>query len=333
MKTPDYSLLEIVFNRSNGTPYTLLYKIFKNSLHDRWVEQLGLKSNCKITSFFKNSQSNTLPELIVDLNQLIIKINSYYDRAISPIDDTIELQTQLNAAHFEYELYCHRVLELKESNYYALTKNKDSKIWPGETFNLEFHSSFLRLNELIHICESAAACDDKTSSFPSFSCVMDYYPYDTFQDIQEIDKLFLTTDYCWGGLYLGYKTLGKSWLEVSVTNDLNLIMTDSVVTQTQFGPEINLKFCETTVETDVVKVLYYQWYKTLSEDVKKKIPIDNLNKLVLGRFYMGHIVINDSLLKFHPIKNDWYIPNSDCQRRWNLEIFSTFTEVLSIRPI
>jgi hypothetical protein len=58
--------------------------------------------------------------------------------------------------------------------------------------------------------------------------------------------------------------------------------------------------------------------------------MENLNSLSLGRYYLGHIIINKDLLKFHPIDEDW-MTNKNIQKRWNDEVFSKVESVANIK--
>jgi hypothetical protein len=51
-----------------------------------------------------------------------------------------------------------------------------------------------------------------------------------------------------------------------------------------------------------------------------------LNTLALGRYYLGNISINQDLLRYHPIVEDWYF-NKNLQKRWNNEVFSKIKNV------
>ena len=77
---------------------------------------------------------------------------------------------------------------------------------------------------------------------------------------------------------------------------------------------------------------FERWYLTLPKELQSRVPVDNLNELSLGRYRIGHILINDDyFLKYHPIEQDWLSHSHPIKQQWNKEVFSTFTEIIKIR--
>lgn len=75
---------------------------------------------------------------------------------------------------------------------------------------------------------------------------------------------------------------------------------------------------------------FYQWYESLNQESQELIPIENLNTLGLGRYYLGHILINKDLLKFHPVAEDWWT-DQKIQKQWNNEVFSKVKSVVNVK--
>jgi hypothetical protein len=70
---------------------------------------------------------------------------------------------------------------------------------------------------------------------------------------------------------------------------------------------------------------------SLPTDLQDKVPIDNLNKLSLGRYLIGRVLVNDDyFLKYHNNINDWMTPNHPIKKKWNEEVFSKFRKVITI---
>jgi hypothetical protein len=53
--------------------------------------------------------------------------------------------------------------------------------------------------------------------------------------------------------------------------------------------------------------------------------------MVLGRFLIGEIIINEYFLKYQPDLDQWKIPNSACKKKWNNEVFSTFKQITGLK--
>jgi hypothetical protein len=68
----------------------------------------------------------------------------------------------------------------------------------------------------------------------------------------------------------------------------------------------------------------------LPDNIKVKVPINNLNELTLGRFQIGEININEELLQYHNNEYDWKAMHHPIKNQWNRDVFSTFRSVESI---
>ena len=308
-------MLKVTFLDTNDAPYNLFFLLHKTTLADRW--QKLLKENQKnlgarINSNFMNYTCDTISPVLDKINQLVDQLNQIYDRPLHPCANLLDNST-LNDLHEEYEIYGSRITELTEN-----------KIWSEN-----LHNNFLALNDCIHACEGAL--DNKKFGRSAMGVLFDYYPQGIHSPILEQDKLFLTTNFSWGKLYLGYNTLGKDWLEVSLHNDLDVIRRGEVRIQERFAVEAWLNF--SSGPSTYVASTFLAWYDTLPADVKDKVPVGNLNQLSLGRYEIGQIVIDNKLEAYHSNHSDWFMPNSPVAESWNNEVFSTFQQIINLELI
>lgn len=309
--------LRVTFLDHDCNPYDLYFYLYNTSLSRRWQEllkeyQKDQDQIARIHSSLTNYSWEKYPIAIEALNETIDEINVLYDRLL-PDHLTIEMldDDMLNSLHEEYEIYGTRVQELFDTGKYVS----------------ELHNSFLLLNEQIHLIEKII--ENKENKNPSMSALFDYYPQGLHCPILERDKLFLTTKFSWGGLYLGYNTLGKDWMEVSRHNDLEVIERGEVRIQERFAVESWIRFDSGGQDFSVARK-FENWYDSLPNDLQAKVPINNLNTLGLGRYEIGKIVIAGKLLEFHSNENDWLVPDSEIASRWNREVFSTFKSINSV---
>jgi len=293
----------------NNNSHFLFFNLYNSSLAKRWqalVEKNKQQTNSIHTSFI-NLTYDRLPEVLNELNQVVGNINNNYDKQLPTFIDTSILdQGILNYLHEEYEIYGDRVNEFK----------------PGV-----LHDSFLRLNELIHTCEEMTMTKDK--KFIPMSALVDYYPQGIHEPLQDQDKIYLTTEFNWGKLYLGYNTLGKDWLEVQRHNDLDVIMRGQVRKQERFAAECWLNFTQDdTCRWNATQ--FELWYNNLDKDIKSKVPVDNMSELSLGRYEIGNLEITKVFLDFHKNRSDWLVPEHPIKAEWNKKVFSTFVAIKNI---
>ncbi len=99
-----------------------------------------------------------------------------------------------------------------------------------------------------------------------------------------------------------------------------------------FGPDL---------KTNINKE-FYKWYTTLPNKIQNKIPIDNLNKLSLGRYNLGKIIIDENFLSIEPDAKKWLLPTGsvysimgkdDCKTKWNREVFAKIVDIKQIEII
>lgn len=310
------SFVTFTFLDKNDKTHDLIYYLYESNLVQRWIDVLKkniVKENSYIHSFLMNYTYERFPEILTEFNQIITKINERYDKILPKFPDTSYLDQEiLNHLHEEFESYGDRIEEFIEE----------------KIIFADLHARFLRLNELIHICEIMIS--DKTNKNLKMSVLFDIYPQGIHEEIQERDKLYLTSQFQWGRLYLGYNTLGKDWLETYNHNDLEVIKRNQVRPQRRFAAESWLYFstdCENFYDT----IQFEKLYDSLDDDLKQKVPINNLNDLTLGRFEIGKIVINNYFLQYHNNKADWLSINHPIKNKWNREVFSTFKEIIDVK--
>lgn len=310
-------VLNVVFSDENNNDHSLHYLLYNNDLVKRWksMVETNIKDNETYinTTMYNYNYKNT-PKLRTQLNEVINKINSYGYPDKLPLFDNVEVfdTDVLNYLHEQYENY-------GETIDYHVTK----PYW-----NKDLHDNFLRLNELIHCHEDANRNNKNT--FPAFSALVDYYPQKYFLPIEERDKLYLKSDFKWGNLYLGYNTLGKCWMKVGIDRDTEVIERDQVKPQHRFAAEMWLNFGPD--DDDGFNALRFEkWYDTLSDELKSKIPFNNLNEMTFGRFIIGKLDLSRPyFLNYHSNISDWQSRSNYIKQKWNNEVFSTFTGIKHI---
>jgi hypothetical protein len=327
-------LAVITFLDKNQQLHSITFKLYDSSLARRWkklVEENIACSEYYYHSVIINKTFDNLPEILQELNNTARLINNAYDRVLPEFTDTTTLdQDVLNELHEEFEIYGDRLQRFIDIGYFDDPKSfleLYNPLWPGDVQNFELHDNFLKLNELIHTLEEIV--HTRNIEFPPMSALFDIYPQQLYDTILEKDKLYLTNTFNWGRLYLGYNTLGKDWLEVSHHNDIDVIKRDQVRPQERFAAEAWVNFTsDDTVNHGNVQ--FEKWYDSLSADVQNNVPVNNLNKLCLGRFEIGSVRINNYFLKYDTFEN-WRSQNHKCKQEWNRNVFSTFTKIVDVR--
>jgi len=173
------------------------------------------------------------------------------------------------------------------------------------------NSNWLRINDLIHILESKL-----DNPFSKYDYSVNFYSTNKKQvPIKEEYKMFLASDAVWGRLVLGYATLGKDWVTIPA-NDDNI---EHLELQKNITSEAYLSFSVQDPYPCYREINTYNWAKKQKFDV----PIDNLNQLNLGRYFLGQIIITDNLLEIHDDFRNWYVPNHSCKLNFNKEVLGS----------
>lgn len=174
------------------------------------------------------------------------------------------------------------------------------------------------LNKCIHILEAQLK-----NKYIQYNSNITFFKDDnsTFIPIKEEYKMWLESSPKWGDLVLGYGTLGKDWLDIFNDNDNK----EELAIQTQISSETCMVFRTEYNFPKAVETLFYRWAK------KTNIaPIESLNALSLGRYFLGRIIINDTMLDYHSNVGDWYIPNHICKLNWNKDIIGSNVSIKKI---
>jgi hypothetical protein len=307
-------ICHITFEDTAGQHHRIPITVYPTNLAKRWVVKVMSNQHFKdkyLHSAFINQSYKNIDKLQSRLINTVKDINLEYDQQLPLFEGTsLFNETILNELHRHFEVVGGRIKEGLE---------------PSESLR----KNFLLLNELIHTYEEVLHSKDLPIS--NMSVLIDYYRATEFEPIQERDKLHLTTQFMWGGVYLGYATLGKDWLNVAHDNDIDVIKRNMVRPQIRMSAETWVNFGQDDVE-NYTGYKFEQWYLQLSEDVKQLVPIDDLNKLSLGRYSIGRVLIDEEyFLKYHNNKHDWESYNHPIKGQWNNEVFSTFTNVTNIQ--
>lgn len=318
------AVLKVVFTTKDGGTLPVSYNLYEdNPVVERWLDMTkqSLNTNMEIKGRITNNEFNNISYLMEQINGVLSFINENYDKELPTFTDFNELDSViLNYLHEEFEVYGDRIIELQEKN----------------EWTKELHEKFLALNEFIHMIETAI--HGAEHKFPNFSCLYDFLPAGLHEPVTEIDKLFLEDRFEWGGLYCGYNTLGKDYLSIAPENDWEVIARDEVRPQIRFAAETWMNFGPDM--TNTIRESFYSWYLTLSPEVQAKVPINDMHKLSLGRYKLGRVIIDDSMLAIEPEVSKWFTPSGpsvawalgdeSCKTRWNREVFSQVNGIKSI---
>lgn len=305
------------FELENGELIRLDYLLQANSLREKWLNEVktySKENNTYLNLKISNKNYLHLNQLTDKLNVIVRDINDAYDYEILiPLEGKDDISREkLNGLHEKFEEYGEHG-----------AGDGSGPLYRGQNV----HNLWLDLNEWIHITETAM--ETTGQDFPNYGALVTVYPPYPGRKLEERDKLFLTTEFSWGHLYLGYNTLGKDYMHASQDNDVRVVTNNQVKIQELYSSEVWLCFQQKTYFLKDTESEFYKWYETVEQEAQEKIPIENLNKIALGRYYLGHIVFNEDLQKFHPVEHDWYF-NPHVQKRWNNEVFSQVKNVTSI---
>lgn len=176
------------------------------------------------------------------------------------------------------------------------------------------------LNKLIHVLENKI-----NSKYSEYNANIVFYSKNNeqFIPIKEEHKIWLESNNKWGDLILGYGTLGKDWLDLSVDDDeyeeLSIQSTISSETVLCFRPEYSFPKAS--------EIFFYRW----ATQSKFQVPLHDLNKLSLGRYVLGKLIIDQTLLDYHNNIGNWYIPNHICKLTWNKDIIGNNVTIKNLK--
>jgi len=307
-------LLRLVFLDDRGKHHELHFALYNTDLVKRWAEitkENQKNPESRINTRFTNISYSQISKVRTRLTDCLNRINSVYDEPLPLYTEIAELNTpELNYLHEEFERYGERFEDLIETT---------------DWWSQELHEDFLELNEIIHLHEDLLYV--KKGDFPTMAVLYDYYPQGLHLPILERDKLWLTPTLQWGEVYLGYNTLGKDWLKIVVDKDLEVIERDQVKPQIRFAAETWINFGPDSDGIYEIRQLE-KLYDQLPENLQKKVPIDDLNKLNYGRFKLGKLIIDDYFVsRYGGTFEDYKLKSGDAKRHWDEHVFSTFVEL------
>ena len=310
--------LRLVFLDDRGKKHELNFALYDTDLVKRWVEITKKNQQTPesyISAQFTNISYGEISKVRTRLTDCLNRINSVYDEPLPLYEEIVELTTpELNYLHEEFERYGDRFEDL---------------IHTTNWWSQELHEDFLKLNELIHLHEDLLFI--KQGDFPNMAVLYDYYPQGLHLPILGRDRLWLTSKLQWGEVYLGYNTLGKDWFKVVFDEDLEVIERDQVRPQERFAAETWINFGPDSDGVYEIEQLE-KFYSKLPEELQKKVPIDDLNKLAFGRFKLGKIIIDDYFVsRYGGTFEDYNITSGDAKRHWSENVFNTFVELKEIQ--
>jgi hypothetical protein len=312
------SQLKLTFLDRDSGVHNLYYSITSSDLAQRWaaITVQNQLTNNRISARFTNTSYADIGRVRANLNATVEAINAIYDKTLPTYPDIQELSTlELNYLHEQFEVYGDR----HHSGEIAHLWSKD------------LHENFLELNNLIHLHEDVLV--SKTATFSGMAMLYDYHPAGLHEPILDRDKIYLEADLKWGGLYLGYNTLGKDWMKVQFDNDIEVVQRQQVRPQRRFAAETWANFGP-DVATGWSAQNFERWYLGMSPEDQAKVPIDDLNELTLGRFRIGTLIVDRQFVaKYGGTIEDYRVFNGAAKSEWNKRVFSTFTELTAVTII
>lgn len=329
------------FKLEDDSLLTLSYSLQNNSLTPKWIDVVNQRkaehglddTDEPLELKIINKTIDDLEKLMIKLNTIVNQINEYYDEPLPLFNTTKEIDhTILNYLHEQFERYGERHAQIEADGNYRNHFNRvggNPDRYPGHTFKVEFHQLWLDLNQWIHITESAMIDE----GYPNFSCLVQYVPFiEHGAPITPEDKLFLDHSPKWGQLYLGYNTLGKDYMHAYCDDDKRVITNkDQVKIQQWLSTEVWLNFSKDILNSSPkeFELKFYNWWKSIEKDV----PFVSIDELSLGRYYLGEIIFDQPFLDFHPVYQDWLVPDSDLRRNWNLKVFKKIVKATGVKII
>ena len=313
--------LIVNMNDNKGNVHALVYNIFNTPVAKKWIDIINdnIQAKNKIKTNLQNMSVTDIDTLREKLDNCVSIINEHYDKQLPLHGDVAELNTEiLNYLHEEFEVYGDRIEDLTITN-------------PVDWWNTQLHDAFLQLNNYIHNYEDVMYIKEQ-GGFPHMAGLFDYLPAGDHSKLEDADYLYMTTDFRWGGIYLGYNTLGKDFLGVSKDNDMEVLDRDQVRPQKHFAAESWINFNSDAPSSPWNLIKWDAWYQGLTPEQQVKVPVDSRSQLGLGRIWVGNINLEVLPMResIEPNLEKWSIPNSEARSRWNTEVFSTFTDVHSI---
>ena len=159
--------------------------------------------------------------------------------------------------------------------------------------------------------------------------LFDHLPAGEHSPLEDSDYLYMTTQFVWGGLYLGYNTLGKDFLAIAKDNDIEVLDRDQVRPQQRFATEAWMSYNADSDDSPWNLMQWDHWYKGLTDEQRSKIPVDSRRNLGLGRIWIETAKKHYFKKKTNGTTRQVESLNSDLELM-NTEVFGTFTDIHSI---
>lgn len=312
--------IRYTLQKTDGTPVELYYSLYTNPLVDKWwrITRMAMERQMPTREIFINTSKKNVDRVMKKINNVLEFINKHYDKTLTIFTDMDEMDNDvLNYLHEEFEVYGDRIQELQ---------GKDQ-------WSYELHDHFLQLNEYIHTIETIMHSDQH--KFPNYSLLYDFLPAKTFKTLTEVDKLFISDSIEWGGLYLGYNTLGKDYLSIAPENDWEVVDRDEARIQERFSTETWMNFGPSS--DFGAKESFWIWYNTLPKELQVKVPLGDPKKMSLGRYKLGQLQYYGSLVEYESNLDKWRVVPStlydNIHKKWNKDIFENMSKIESISLI
>ncbi len=287
------------------------YNLYESPYLELWIAQwkkYTLRSSSSIYSWFINKNKSDLPDLVKEISQVLKTLKQQSNANIPDIPETLT-QEEFNKWHSIFEQNVH----LAEGSTNAL---------------------YMELNSLIHTLESVF---NQTNSQLFYRSIIGVLGHNETLPFKPEYQCFSHHNETWGDLVMSYATTGKNWIEVSSTNDLELVREKGITNKSLLHQEFIANFIQSDFinvydhlrQTDQLKEIYY-WYESLPDDLKQNVPIDNLNELYFRNLFLGYIEVH----KLPEVNYSKYLDSNayrrSYQKKFNLEYFGKVKTVESV---
>lgn len=300
--------LKVICGNIDGQTLSIFFNLIDNNLVERWISLVNFSndSNYSLTyTYGKINSQNELIERLYHLNSLIETINSQYIRQL-PLVESIEWLIKnphiLNDLHEEYEKY-------------------------GESVNkFKLNKTMIELNNVIHEFESILQ-NIKTPEKKLCDSLIDWFPTGLHKNLEPEDYFLFDSQQEWGEIFLGYNTLGKSWIPVMHDNDIDVVKRNMIKPQKRFSAEFYIHFQGKPTITHFNNNKFYNWWK--KNNISQYYDPDvKLSEFAFGFIPLGKIYAfqkdNEKL-----IVCDNAINTYEQKLHWNKEYWSKYSTILS----
>lgn len=172
-------------------------------------------------------------------------------------------------------------------------------------------SNWAKLNRLIHKLEQYISMQENKPHFNSF---FSFNPNFTLP-LEKLDLLFFRIDRQFGDLCVGYNTLGKNWLEIATSDDVEHI--PNVEPQKHLSAESYMILLPYRRDPMAVTDIFARWYREHCNQ-------NDLNlEMALGYCVVGKLIM--------PV--EWEDPSNTERDKWLVEILKPHDQIKSVELI